>query len=67
MPASSVCGIHQTGILEWVALLFSKDLPDPGIKLSSVALQAELPGKPSWFPTWYMNGFFAFLFLKALT
>ena len=47
MPASSVGGILQAGILEWVAILFSKDLPDPGIKLRSVALQAELPGKPS--------------------
>ena len=31
----------------WVAILFSKDLPDPGIKLESPALQADsLPSKP---------------------
>ena len=38
-------------ILEWVAQPFSSDLPDPGIKLGSPALQAdslptELRGKP---------------------
>ena len=38
-------------ILEWVAYPFSGDLPDPGIKLGSPALQAdsllaELPGSP---------------------
>ena len=38
-------------ILEWVAFPFSRDLPDPGIKAGSPALQAdslptELSGKP---------------------
>ena len=38
-------------ILEWVAFLFSRDLPNPGIKPRSPALQAdslpaEPPGKP---------------------
>ena len=32
---SSVHGIFQTGILEWVAISVSGDLPDPGIKPTS--------------------------------
>ena len=43
-------------VLEWVAISFSGDLPNPGIEPRSPALQAdallsELPGKPkveSW-------------------
>ena len=31
-PGSSDCGILQIRILEWVAMLFSEDLPDPGVK-----------------------------------
>ena len=30
-PGSSVHGIIQTGILEWVAISFSRDLPNPGL------------------------------------
>ena len=50
-PGSSVPGILQVRILEWVAISFSGDLPDPEIKPRSPALQAdslpsELPGKP---------------------
>ena len=36
-----VDGIFQAGILEWVAISFSRDLPDPGIELESPALQAD--------------------------
>ena len=44
-------GILQARILEWVAVSFSRDLPNPGIKPRSPTLQvdslpAELPGKP---------------------
>ena len=50
-PGSSVHGISQARILEWVAIPFSRDLPDPGIEPWSPALQAdylpsEPPGKP---------------------
>ena len=50
-PGSSVHGISQARILEWVAIAFSGDLPDPGIELGSPALWAdslltEPPGKP---------------------
>ena len=41
LPGSSVRGILQTRILEWVAISFSRDLPDPGIKPGSPALQAD--------------------------
>ena len=39
LPDFSVCGISQVRILEWVAISFSRDLPNPGIKPKSPALQ----------------------------
>ena len=52
---SSVHGIFQAGILEWLPLPTPRDLPDPGIEPESPASPAlaggffitELPGKPS--------------------
>ena len=41
LPGSSVHGIFQARILEWVAISFSGDLPNPGIKSASPALQAD--------------------------
>ena len=38
---SSVHGILQTRKMEWVAITFSRDLPDPGIELRSPELQAD--------------------------
>ena len=38
---SSVHGIHQARILEWVAIPFSRRLPDPEIEPMSLALQAD--------------------------
>ena len=35
-PGSSVRGISQVRILEWVAISFSSDLPDPGVELTSL-------------------------------
>ena len=54
---SSVHGISQARILQWVAISFSRDLPDTGIKPASLGWQAdslpsEPPGKPcarGWF------------------
>ena len=43
-PGSSVHGILQARIPEWVAVSFSRDLPDPGIEPGSPmapALQAD--------------------------
>ena len=46
-PASPVYGILQTRTLEWVAIPFFRDLPNPGIKPGSPALQADsLPSEP---------------------
>ena len=50
-PVSSVHEILHERILEWVAISYSRDLPNPGIEPRSPALQAdslpsELPGKP---------------------
>ena len=48
-PGSSVHGVLQARILEWVAIPFSRDLPDPGIEPRSPALQANsLPSEPPW-------------------
>ena len=41
LPGFSVPGIHQARILDWVAISFSRDLPDPGIEPESPALQAD--------------------------
>ena len=40
-PGSSVHGILQARILEWVAIPFSRDLPDPGIEPRSLALKVD--------------------------
>ena len=53
LPGSSVHGISQARILEWVAVPFSRDLPKPGIKPRSLTLQAdsllsEPPEKPTY-------------------
>ena len=50
-PGSSVHGILQARILEWLPFPSPGDLPNPGIKPRSPALQAdslpfESPGKP---------------------
>ena len=50
-PGSSVHGILPAKILEWLAFPSPGDLPDPGIKPRSPALQADVltsesPGKP---------------------
>ena len=53
-PGSSVHGIYQARILEWIASSLSRDLPDAGIQPVSLELLAlsgrffttEPPGKP---------------------
>ena len=40
-PDSSVHGIFQARILEWVAISFSKGLLDPGIEPASPAWQVD--------------------------
>ena len=54
-PGLSVHGILQTRILEWVAIPFSRDLPEPGVKPRSTALQSNsLPSEPPGEP-WVME------------
>ena len=38
LPSSSDLWVSQARILEWVAVSFSRDLPDPGVELTSPAL-----------------------------
>ena len=50
-PGSSVHAVLQARILEWAAISFSRDLPDPVMEPRSLTLQAdslpfEPPGKP---------------------
>ena len=51
LPDSSVLGIIPAGILECVAVSSSRDLPNPGIRPRSLALEVDVftmepPGKP---------------------
>ena len=53
LPGSSVHGIFQARILEWVAISSSMDLPNSGIKFASLSptlagklFSTEPPGKP---------------------
>ena len=51
LPGSSVHGILQARILEWVALRFSRGFPNSGIKPRSPALQVDsLLSEPSGKP-----------------
>ena len=51
-PGSSVHGIPQARILEWVAIPSLGDLPDPGIESGCLVLQADsLPTAPPGFNT----------------
>ena len=48
-PGSSVHGILQARILEWVAIHVSRVFSNPGIKPRSLTLQADsLPSLPFW-------------------
>ena len=56
-PGSSVRGISQARLLEWVAISFSRDLPSPGNEPSSPTLQADsLPTEPSGKPQYFFDG-----------
>ena len=47
LPGSSGHGILQARVLEWIAVSFSRGLPDPGMEPRSPALQADaLPSEP---------------------
>ena len=60
-PGSSVHGISQERILEWVAVSFSRDVPDPGIEPTSPALAGrffttESPGGEAPSQDWPLLG-----------
>ena len=56
-PPQTVHGILQARILEWVAFPFSRDLPNPGIKPMSPALQMDsLPAEPQGKPLVFRDG-----------
>ena len=62
-PGSSIHGISQVRILEWIAISFSRGLLDQGIETMSPTFQAdslifEPPGKP------VIEGMWAFLQIK---
>ena len=51
LPGSSIHGILQAGILEWVPIPSPGELPDPGIEPGSPALQADsLLSEPQGIP-----------------
>ena len=55
-PGFSVHGILQARILEWVAIPFSGDLPDPGTEPESPELQADsLPLSHQGSPCCYLK------------
>ena len=57
-PGSSVHGILQARILEWVAVPSSSDIPDPGIKpmsLTSPALEGRFFTTGSFIPWLYFT------------
>ena len=57
-PGSTVHGILQAGILEWLPCPPPGDLPDPGIEPGSPVLQADsLLTEPSPYPEMHMNFF----------
>ena len=56
LPGSSVHGISQARVLEWVAISSLGDLPDPVIEPGSPELQADsLSSKPQRKPM-YVRG-----------
>ena len=40
LPGSSIHGIFQARVLEWAAISFSRDRPDPGIEPESLMYPA---------------------------
>ena len=64
-PGSSVHGISQARILEWIAFPFPEDLPDPGIETAFPAWQANSlplihPGSPIFDTVVYINKHYDF-------
>ena len=66
-PGSSLQGIFQARMLEWVDISFSRGSSNPGTELTSPALQVdsllpEPPGKPNnTAHLWWLSSFGVFL------
>ena len=52
LPGSSVHGTFQARILEWVAISFSGDLPEPGMEHESLVSPALVGGFFTTSTTW---------------
>ena len=70
-PGSSVHGILQTRILQWIAIFFSRDLPNLGIKPRYSALEAdsllsEPPGKRGRQKQGRISGRHRFLYVEVI-
>ena len=69
-PGSSVHGILQASTVEWLAMPFFRDLPDPGIEPASL-LSPELAGRFfTTSTTWnalIVIACFLFLYIDGLT
>ena len=52
LPDSSVPGILQAGILQWIAMSSSRDLPNPGIEPMSLMSSALAGGFFTTGTTW---------------
>ena len=61
LPGSSIHGILQARILEWVAMPSPGDPPDPGIELTSLTSPALAGGFFTTSSTW--EAFFLFCFV----
>jgi len=60
LPGSFAHGILQAGILERVAISFSKESSNLGIEPSSPALQADsLPSEPPGMPQYILTVFYS--------
>ena len=56
LPGLSIHGIFQARTLEWVAISFPGNLPNPGIKPRSPTLQADpLPSEPPGNPQKFLR------------
>ena len=65
LPGSSIHGILQARILEWVVISFSRDLSNPGIEPGSPSLQTDaLPSEPPGNPMIYLLGWLQKIFLS---
>ena len=61
LPGSSVHGILQSRILEWVAMPSSRDLPKPGIELLSLMSPALAGGFVTTSATWEAHLYYRFV------